>query len=298
MNRLITTVCRHNQARSVLAASAIGRFFPNIEVTSAGIEGVEGQRIPQSILNLAEAWGLDVPDVVSHSLEAAQSRLFRSDLVIVAEDEFIPMVLDIGIASNKVLSMQDSRFDHSLIPFDPIGQRDQVLSAELAKAIMTTMHLIREREGFTYNYPVEAIFTLDETDFRRKLVISWENLKEINGILVLGDFRAPNFRAASQISGTVLELKVSRFEQSISFSDGKEDWDIQRIVSWANPLVISGRYEVDQSEKFALSTQFTSFIASLAVKRPVTILTEPLGLGPCALLVASSASVGSITGTI
>ena len=291
MNRMITTVCRHNQARSVLAAAALGRYFPDIEVASAGIEGVDGQRIPQSILNLADAWGLDVPEMVSHSLESVEAKLLRSDLVVVAEDEFIPMILESGVTSEKVLSMQDQRFEHSLIPFDPIGQGDRVLSVELAKAIMTTMQLVRTEAGFSHNFPVEAIFTHDESDFQNKLRISWENLRETNGVLVLGDFRAPNFRAVSGLEGPVLELKVSRFEQEISFSNGEEDWDFQRVVSLSGPLIISGRFEMNQAEKFALSAHFTAFIANLAYQRPVTILTEPMGLGPCSFLVAASASI-------
>ena len=75
MSRLITVVCRHNQARSVMAAAALPRYFPNVEVASAGIAALEGQRIPQSILNLADAWGLEVQDVVSHALQDAQERL-------------------------------------------------------------------------------------------------------------------------------------------------------------------------------------------------------------------------------
>ena len=121
MTRLVTVICRHNQARSVMAAASLIRFFSDPSVSSAGIEAVEGRRIPQSILELAENWGLDLPDVLSHSLRAVERQLVKSDFVVVAEDEFIPRIIDIGIAPHRILSMQDQRFENSLIPFDPIG---------------------------------------------------------------------------------------------------------------------------------------------------------------------------------
>ena len=289
---MITVVCRHNQARSVLAAAALRRFFPTLEVASAGIEGVEGQRIPQSILNLADAWGLDVLDVVSHSLEAVQDKLLRSSLVIVAEDEFIPHIVAFGIAPERVLSMQDRRLDHAVIPFDPIGQGERVLSVELSKAIMTSVQLLRAERGFGRSFPVEAIFPLDEVDFQNKLRKVWENLSGTNGILLLGDFRAPDIRAVSQVCTRILELRVDRLDPSIDFFEGTENLDIHQILASSGPIAIAGRYEMDQVEKFALSTQFTSLIDKLGSIRPVKILTEPMGFGPCAYLVAANGNIG------
>ena len=193
MSRLISVICRHNQARSVLAAAALSRFFPDVNVSSAGIEAVETQRIPQTILNLADAWGLDVRDLLSHSLPAVEEQLVRSDYVVVAEDEFIPRTVDIGVAPHKILSMQDQRFEHALIPFDPIGHGSHVVSIEIAKAIMTTVQLLRAVEGFGRKYPTQGIFTRNETDFYEKLDQAWTEASTNKGVVILGDFRAPTF---------------------------------------------------------------------------------------------------------
>ncbi len=296
MTRLVTVVCRHNQARSVLAAAAIKRYFPNLEVASAGIEGVEGQRIPQSILNLAEAWGLEVLDTVSHSLQAIQDQLVESDFVVIAEDAFAPHIIEAGVAPQKILSMQDQRFDHSVIPFDPIGQGGQVLSVELAKAIMTAVQLLRAEGSFTHANTVSAILTIDESDLLDKLRLTWETVAETNGVCLVADFRAPNFRAVSNICSGVVEMKVGRFDQRISFAFRGEELNLVQVLSPEGPLTISARFEMDQVEKFVLSVDFTSLVAALAGKCPVTVFTEPFGLGPCAFLVAANGSIGPIFG--
>lgn len=277
-----------------MAAAALSRFFPDLKISSAGIEAVEGQRIPQSILNLADAWGLDVLDVVSHSLQAVQEQLVESDFVIVAEDEFIPHLIDIGVAPQKILSMQDQRFEHALIPFDPIGQGDRTLSVELAKAIMTTMQLLRAQPGFGHECRVEAIFMEHETELQNILGLVWEKARVTNSVVLLADFRAPNLRAVSQVFDTVLELKINRADQRIVLSNGTEDWDQQRVLTWPGPVALSGRFEMDQVEKFVLGPQFIRFVAFLASSRSVTILTEPKGLGPCAFLAAANANIGPI----
>ena len=294
MSRLVTVVCRHNQARSVMAAAALSKFFPELHIFSAGIEAVDGQRIPQSILNLATAWGLDVLDVVSHSLQAVEGQLIGSDFVVVAEDEFIQHIIDIGVAPHKILSMEDQRFDHALRPFDPIGQGNRVLSVEIAKAVMTTMQLLRAQSGFGHECSVDAIFTQDEKDLQHKLGLSWERLRETNGVLLLADFRAPNLRAVSQVCDKVLELKFNRADQKIDFFDGTDHWDLQRILNRAGPVALSGRFEMDEVERFVLGSQFTRLVASLASSRPVTILTEPSRFGPCAFLAAANANITPI----
>lgn len=294
MNHLVSVVCRHNQARSVMAAAALSRFFPSLTVSSAGIEAVEGQRIPQSILNLADAWGLDVLDVFSHSLQAVAEQLIASDFVVVAEDEFIPHLIDIGVATQKILSMQDARFDHALIPFDPIGQTERVLSVELAKAISTTMQLLRMQSDFGYECSVDAIFTENEGDFQNKLRFLWEQARVTNGVVVLTDFRAPDLGAVSQICNNVLELRFNRVAQRISFFDGIEEFALDQVLARRGPFAVSGRFEMDQVERFVLGPQFIQFIAGLASTRPVTILTEPKGLGACAFLAAANANIGPI----
>ena len=290
----IAVICRHNQARSVMAAAAVTRFFPDFRVSSAGIEAIEGQRIPQSILNLADSWGLDVLDFVSHSLQAVEEQLVTSDFIVVAEDEFIPHIIDFGVAPQKILSMQDQRFDHALVPFDPIGQGDRVLSVELAKSIMTTMQLLRVQPGLGFEYPVEAIFTEDEADLQNKLGLIWDRSKVTNHVVLLADFRAPNFRAVSQVCGGVLELKVNRASQVVGFFDGTAEWELHRVLARPAPFALSGKFEMDQVERFVLGSQFTRLVSALASHRPVTILTEPMGLGPCAFLTAANANIGPI----
>ena len=292
MSGLVTVVCRHNQARSVMAAAALRRFFPNLEVVSAGIAAVEGQRIPESILNLADLWGLQVTDPVSHSLVGVQEQLLSSNFIVVAEDEFISNIVDMGIPPERILSMQDQSFDHAFIPFDPIGQGNQTVSVEIAKAIMTTIQLSRGRSDVGHSHPVQVVFTIDESDFQDKLKRVWSTSAGTNGGVVLADFRAPNFQAISQICEPVLGLTLNRLDQTISISDSIGGDALERALASSRPFAISGRFEMDQAEKFVLSAEFIRLVTLLAKKGPVSILTEPLGLGPCAYLVGAIADIG------
>lgn len=275
----------------MMAAAALSRYFPGIEVISAGIQGVEGQRIPQSILDLAETWGLYIADMVSHSTLNMREKLLSSEFIIVAEDEFIAAIVNLGVSPQKILSMQDRRFDHALIPFDPIGQRSQVVSVEIAKAVMTTAQLLRAEEGFSRNFPVDVIFTQDETDFHRKLQGAWVKISEMGGVLLLADFRAPDFSAASQICENILEFRVGRLDQKMSFSIIGEDRVLERALASQKPFAISARFEMDLVEKFVLSLEFIDLVTTLASHGPLLILTEPLGLGSCAYLVAANGNI-------
>ena len=287
MIRLITVVCRHNQARSVIAAATLSRYFPEVSVISAGIAAVDGQRIPQSVLNLADNWGLVLTDLFSHSLDAERDKILGSEFVIVAEDEFIPFLLQMGVDDSKILSMQDKHFDHSVVPFDPIGQVNRVVSVEIAKAVLTSAQLLRMKGGFTRKNRVTTLFSTDEKDFQDKLESAWVETVRSNGILLLSDFRAPSFQGVSKVCDYVLEFRVSRINGDITVSDSLGELALNRALASNKPFAISGRFELDQVEKLVLSVQFIEFVANLAANRTVIALTEPSYLGPLAFLVAA-----------
>ena len=291
MRKRITVVCRHNQARSVVAAAALNRYFPEMDVSSAGIAAMEGQRIPQSILNLCENWGLEVGEVVSHSLQGAENHILSADYIIVAENEFISEVVSMGVSPARILSMQDPRFDHDLIPFDPIGKGNQVVSVELAKAIATSVQLIREKGDRSRANPVNVIFSENVEEFLENLAIGWEAVRKSNGILLVADFRAPNISAVTQNCEYALELKVNRVNRNIDLLGGERISELQLALSSRKRFAISGRFEVDRAEAFILSTQFAQLMANLTHDRHVLILTEPKSAGPCAYLAAANADL-------
>ena len=292
MGAVVTVVCRHNQARSVMAAAALKRFFPDCDIYSAGIEAIDGQRVPQSILNLAESWGLEVLEVASHSIDSARSKLLASDFVVVAEDVFAPSIVSLGVAPEKILSMQDSRFGHELIPFDPIGHGNLVVSAELGKAIATTVQLIRAQKSESRKYPVQTVISKNEFDFEINLKQVWSQAINSNGVVIAADFRAPNITVVSQYSDPTFPLILNRTNGNIEYLDGQGFITLEHILNLQIPFAISGRFEIDQAEKFILSPQFGLLIKTLTEARPVWILAEPAGLGPCAHLVAAYTGSG------
>ena len=117
-----------------------------------------------------------------------------------------------------------------------------------------------------------------------------------DGVVLLTDFRAPNLHEVSQVCERVVEIKINRVNEQIIFIVGAEEWEIQRVLATPGPVALSGRFEMDQVERFVLSPQFTRLVAEIASSRPVTILTEPRGLGACAFLAAANANIGPIFG--
>jgi protein-tyrosine-phosphatase len=294
MNRHITVVCRHNQARSVSAAAGLARFFPEISSGSVGVLAVDREPVPPLVLGLLDEWGLQAQDVVSHSLVGAKEKVLNSDFVIVAEDHFIEEVLNLGVNRSKILSMQDYRFAEELIPSDPIGKSDWVISFELAKSIMTSVQMIRLHGELDYPNKVEVISPWREEDFAGALRAAWQSVQESNGVMLVSDFRSPNFGAVSALSQNILEIQVARFSNEIRLLERETSITLEAAMSNMSAFAISSRFEIDNVERFVLSTGFIDLIARLAASRTVVIVTEPWGISAIPQLIAASGSSANL----
>ena len=93
----IIVVCKYNQARSITAAAALRRFFPKLEILSAGIQANPLVSIPSSILQILDQWDLNEYDVRSTQLVNLPS-LTHEDLVLCADAEIrMKLIEQLGI---------------------------------------------------------------------------------------------------------------------------------------------------------------------------------------------------------
>jgi len=266
----IAVVCRYNQARSVLAAAALGRYFPFAKISSAGVNAEDGSPIPESIVSIAQYWGIDLSHTVSRSVPTAAADLKEADLIIVAESEFATELVEMGIFPEKILSMQDDRFLHAFIPFDPVNRDQEDVAVETAKAIMVTLQHVRSSHLFAYKNDVEVYIPETHSDFEEGVRRIWEYAQAKGANLLVADFRAPDTQSVQNLNVVVRELsKVHK--------GGENELELTALQS-DSPYVVALRYEMNYVEKYALSVNFENIISLLAQERPLVIVTGPAKL--------------------
>jgi protein-tyrosine-phosphatase len=263
----IAVVCRYNQARSVISSAVLARYFPGAKILSAGVNAVDASPIPESILEIASNWGINLPYLTSISTSSVVQDLQEADLIVVAENEFIPILTEMGISDTKIKSMQDEIFAHAFIPFDPIDHHDNVVSVEIAKAVMTTLQHVRSHGFFCFKNVVEVFIPFSFQDFENGVQRIWDYAKEKDASLLFANFRAPDFSIVQNLNAPIREMiKINK--------NGVPEVTLAAKPS-QTPYIIASRYELDNVEKFALSLNFEECVQQLAEERPLLIITGP-----------------------
>jgi len=248
----VVVLCRYNQARSIIAASILESLFPLVQFSSGGINAVDGDQIPESIIRIAEEWGIHLNSDRSKSLLAARSELSEANLVIIAETEFLNEI-PIGYLDGKqVLSMQDSRFSSRFIPLDPINASPSQIKSELAKTIMTSVQLVAQNGLRAYENEVSAYIPESVELLGTNSIHVWNYAKDKMGAKI---------------------RKITKLNNC-----GSEDLVLSPLNS-ETPYVVTSQYEIDNVENFALSQNFQKIIKDLSRERELIILTGPLKAG-------------------
>lgn len=263
----IAVVCRYNQARSVISSAVLSRYFPDAKILSAGIDAVDGSPIPESIIEIANNWGIELPYLTSISASAAVADLQEADFIVVAENEFIPILTELGISDQKVKSMQDEIFAHAFIPFDPVDHHDNAVSVEIAKAVMTTLQQVRSNGFFPFKNEVEVFIPSSFEDFENGIKHMWDYAQEKNANLLFADFRAPHFSLAQNLLVPIREMIKSSQNGVLEVTLMARSGD--------SPYLIATRHELDAVEKFTLSSNFENIVNQLSDERPLLMITGP-----------------------
>ena len=271
MPKRVVVLCRYNQARSIIAASILESLFPLAHFSSGGINAVDGDQIPESIIRIAEEWGIHLNSDCSKSLLAARSELSEANLVIIAETELLNEIPSGYLDGKPVLSMQDSRFSPQFIPFDPINASPSQIKSELAKTIMTSVQLVAQNGLRTYENEVSAYIPESVESFETNSIHVWNHAKDRGANLLVADFRAPNPTMVNQMGAKI--RKITKLNHS-----GSEGLVLSSLSSEA-PYVVTSQYEIDNVESFALSINLQQIINELSRERELIILTGPLTVG-------------------
>ena len=147
----VNIVCRLNQVRSIFSELWLTRMYPNLEISSYGMEANSSIPIPKSIMRIASNWGYSLTGVESKSIMLL-SRVDAVDaLFIFAEKEYSQFFDSKEWECRGNYSFQSISLDRDLVAIDPIELQksgETSLEVEIAKAILCTSiayHLAAEK---------------------------------------------------------------------------------------------------------------------------------------------------------
>lgn len=264
-SQIIAVVCRLNQARSIMVSAYLSRILPDLKVISAGVDAIDGQEIPLSIQRLAHDWALEIDKDFSQSVAACLDEILQAELVIVAENSFIQILVDLGIDSTKILSMQDSSFDLTQIPRDPLNLDSDAFEVELAKAIMVSVQLISKRNLLSFAHQIEVVHPETENEFQACLMQTLELARVANASVLVADFRFPQADKIEQLGLVYGQLRIER-------SQGEIVTNVSSL-NVAEPCLVATKFEIDFAEEFILSESFLNLLRTLTKNRPLFVIT-------------------------
>jgi protein-tyrosine-phosphatase len=148
--RKILVVCKHNQARSIIIAAVLRRFYGDHIIQSAGTQAKHLGPIPTSIREIADRWGLDIVEDFSQNFLDVASDLTESDLILAADASVAQEITAID-SSRTVVTITDFTPSAELSPRDPFDMDLEATRVELAKAITAAMYAATANISTTAN---------------------------------------------------------------------------------------------------------------------------------------------------
>ena len=249
----VLTVCRMNQGRSPFAEAVVSKFFPEVHVTSAGVEAINGVLYLPEVVSIARRWGIEISSGQSRSISSIPE-FQLADLIVCAE-EWIAAEVKLMSPKGQVISYESVAPDPSFMPTDPERLRGRNMESELAKVGWIN---VRAVEGFM-EVPIRHHITsvVPETEVEVEAAIEWVLEERLirDAIVIDADLRSPLaqvFRARG--------LRVGNF----SNLNQLHDFD-----------VFSSVVEQRDPERNLLSEDWRARIDSLGSEREILLITSP-----------------------
>lgn len=260
MNKIIV-LCKYNQARSITAAAALRRFFPDHEILSAGIIGNPRIPIPSSILQILDEWGLDQRDQRSTST-ADLPPISSTDLVLCADQEVRSIFeqqhnLDLASFPNVCL-LEDFARRSLEIPIDPVALGEAETKNQLARSLVLAIRgankfLEIETSVKAGHLPANKS---EHLEIQKRLI---EN-RQKNVLSIDVGFSIPDSNIWSP-ELNMQKINPSKFEEIENPLEG-------------NTVLIS-KFEVDKTPELLLSLGYFEWIQKLSTNFDLTVVSQP-----------------------
>lgn len=249
--------CRFNQARSIIGAAVLRHHYPEITIRSGGIEAQKGGAIPQSVIMIARAWGLDKYDRASSVVDS--NWIKQAEPKIVVADSYVLERLDFDSNLTKINQLSDFEDHPFLIPIDPTGMSLEDLALELSKVVVLTLRWASKN-------------LMPSLDITAHLLVSNQyNYPELTHELLLEE-------------DILIDTNIVRASQRpwyknrhIVYFNPRNLGDINReeLIHYKNSILVS-RFEIDDCEKFFLSQAWREFLYSLAQECKIALISESI----------------------
>ncbi len=259
----IIVVCKYNQARSITAAAALRRFFPEIEILSAGIQANPLLPIPSSILEILDQWGLDQYDHRSTPVLKLPP-LRPTDLVLCADAEVkATLMKQLNISDSDAFKIRvlEEYADSSLeIPVDPVNMGESDTKMQLARSIVLSVRGVR-KEFQIANLITSSRFPHDKVEHLRVQKEMFTAIEKDLGVILDAGFSIPN-PLLWQANGIAF-LPINPNRLAI---------DPQREIK--SGILIS-KFEVDFVPRIFLSTNYCAWLQDIAGQQNIYVLAQP-----------------------
>jgi protein-tyrosine-phosphatase len=130
-----------NQARSPFAQAVLERNFPDDEISSTGVSAYAGTPIMESVVAIAQSWGVPVTKKSSTTKEDNLNDILAADLVITADNGQAEIVRAMGYTGD-LRSFEEILTDKDFIPVDPEGLSTDAMARELGKVGALTLRRV------------------------------------------------------------------------------------------------------------------------------------------------------------
>jgi len=259
----IIVVCKYNQARSITAAAALRRFFPEMQILSAGIQANPFLPIPSSILAILDQWGLDQYDNRSTPVVNLPT-ILPTDLVLCADHEIKETLINQLNTSDPTafkIRVLEEYADSSLeIPVDPVNMGESDTKMQLARSIVLSVRGVRKE--FQIQNPITSSrFPHDKAEHLRVQKELIAAITNNHGVILDAGFSIPN-PLLWQVSGIeVLPINPNRLT-------------IDPQSARKSGILIS-KFEIDFVPRIFLSAQYLSWLQDIAGQQNIYVLAQP-----------------------
>jgi protein-tyrosine-phosphatase len=258
----VLVVCRYNQARSIVVGALLRKLFPQLLVTTAGIEAPDGSSIPTISMDLCERWGLQSYDRVSKDLSRfSDTTSFKH---ILAADEFVYNHLKDTATEIPIGLLTSYSPDDLLVPIDPTGLDSIGFYREIAKASISATRWAADLLDLPHTAIQSLLFLTQNSLF--KGVNDGDTLFANSSLLVDTEFSYPD-PSVWKNAGIETVLFNPRDLDSI---------DLEKITSTDRCVLVS-RFEVDLPERILLSLQWSELLSSLSRERKISLVSRLFG---------------------